>query len=134
MADFEHPALTQVWAVKEMWVCWKPQKRLWVRDQDAAVGKAMIQSRGAQREAEDVRSTKVEATRKMRVVAVGSTLETRAGSEDENVNPAAVIVAAVCVGCCNWDPSRLLRAGSSVEGCPGSVKEAACRFRLRERI
>ena len=47
---------------------------------------------------EAMRSTEVEATREMRVVVVGSTLvETRAGPEDENVNLAVVIQAAVCV-------------------------------------
>ena len=58
---------------------------------------ALIQSRGVREEAEDVRSTKVKATRTMRVVAVGSTLETWAGSENENMNSAAVIEAAVCM-------------------------------------
>ena len=58
---------------------------------------ALIQSRGVREEAEDVRSTKVEATRTMRVVAVGSTQETWAGSENQNMNSAAVIEAAVCV-------------------------------------
>ena len=43
-----------------------------------------------------MRSTKVEATRTMRVVAVGS-LETWAGSENENMNSAAVIEAAMCI-------------------------------------
>ena len=38
MADCEHAALTQVWAAKEMWVCCKSLKRLWMKDRDAEVG------------------------------------------------------------------------------------------------
>ena len=51
VAVCEHAALTQAWAVKVMWVCWKTLKRLWMKDRDAAVevkdaDDAIIQSRG----------------------------------------------------------------------------------------
>ena len=58
-------------------------------------------------------------------MAVGSTLETWAGSENENMNSAAVIEAAVCMAAvCMAAVTETLADClelSSVEGCPGTA-------------